>query len=304
MTGPLVSIIINCYNSEKYLKETIDSMLAQTYKNWEAIFWDNCSTDETSEIIKSYKDSRFRYFLAEKNTPLGEARNLAMKNVGGTYMCFLDSDDVWNMDFIRIGIGALENSSEAVAFYSNYNEWRGIKKTPHNKGRKNGIHSFKYLLRNYGMGMSAVIIRTDVVKSHKIKFDSNYQLIEDMDFFYQIAYYGSFIYDERPLYDYRIYPENNTSKRRQEWENEFKNLYTKLENRYILTPNPVLEKEDLEYVESKIRNSIVINLMKQDKRFEFLKYYLKDKNIRKDYRKQLLFVLFGRDVYYRLKTFF
>lgn len=55
---PLVSIIVNCYNSERYLKETIDSILAQTYSNYEIIFWDNQSTDTTANIIKSYNDER------------------------------------------------------------------------------------------------------------------------------------------------------------------------------------------------------------------------------------------------------
>ena len=65
---PLVSVIINCYNSEKYLRETIDSLIAQTYENWEAIFWDNQSTDKTADIIASYNEPRFRYSFPQKNT--------------------------------------------------------------------------------------------------------------------------------------------------------------------------------------------------------------------------------------------
>ena len=84
----LISIIINCFNGEKFLRETIDSVVNQTYTNWEIIFWDNQSTDSTAEIVQSYKDNRIRYFYAPNHTPLGEARNLAMKEARGDYIGF------------------------------------------------------------------------------------------------------------------------------------------------------------------------------------------------------------------------
>ena len=61
--NPLVSVIINCFNGEEFLREAIDSVLAQTYTHWEIVFWDNQSTDATAEIVKSYTDSRIRYYL-------------------------------------------------------------------------------------------------------------------------------------------------------------------------------------------------------------------------------------------------
>ena len=64
----LISIIMNCYNGETYLSESIKSVLSQTYKNWELIFWDNQSKDKSSEIFKSYKDIRLRYFYADQET--------------------------------------------------------------------------------------------------------------------------------------------------------------------------------------------------------------------------------------------
>ena len=72
---PLVSIIMNCFNGEKYLKNAIDSVILQTYKNWELIFWDNRSVDKSAEIFKSYKDKRFKYYYASQHTPLYDARN-------------------------------------------------------------------------------------------------------------------------------------------------------------------------------------------------------------------------------------
>ena len=92
---PLVSIIMNCHNGEKYLNEAICSVLSQTYENWELIFWDNQSTDKSSVIVQKYKDTRIQYFYAETYTRLGEARNHAIKKSQGEFIAFLDCDDLW-----------------------------------------------------------------------------------------------------------------------------------------------------------------------------------------------------------------
>ena len=93
---PLVSIIMNCYNGENYLSESIDSVLHQTYKNWELIFWDNKSEDKSAEIFKNYKDKRFKYFYANEHTSLYKARNLAIEKSKGDFIAFLDTDDLWD----------------------------------------------------------------------------------------------------------------------------------------------------------------------------------------------------------------
>ena len=77
---PLVSIIMNCYNGEDFLHQSIESVLSQTYKNWELIFWDNRSNDKSAEIFKSYDDERLKYYCAPEHTLLSQARNEAIKN--------------------------------------------------------------------------------------------------------------------------------------------------------------------------------------------------------------------------------
>ena len=90
----MVSVIINCLNGEKYLREALDSVYAQTYKNWNIIFWDNASTDSSADIANSY-DSRLEYYCAESTTDLGLARVEAAKQTKGELLAFLDCDDVW-----------------------------------------------------------------------------------------------------------------------------------------------------------------------------------------------------------------
>ena len=95
---PLVSIIMNCYNGEKYLKHSIKSIINQKYVNWELIFWDNKSTDNSAKILKKFKDKRIKYFYAKKKTVLYKARNLALKKAKGKFIAFLDVDDLWTKD--------------------------------------------------------------------------------------------------------------------------------------------------------------------------------------------------------------
>ena len=92
---PLVSIIMNVRNGAPTLREAIDSALAQTFADWELIVWDDRSTDESAEIVSSYRDPRVRYFLCPDDTPLGRARGDAIDGANGQWLAFLDQDDVW-----------------------------------------------------------------------------------------------------------------------------------------------------------------------------------------------------------------
>ena len=113
--NPLVSVVVNCYNGEKYLKEALDSIYAQTYQNWEIIFWDNASTDRTAEIAKSY-DKKLKYYRSLKTTILGEARVQATKRAKGKYLAFLDSDDLWLPDKLKKQVSLFSEGLNEIGF--------------------------------------------------------------------------------------------------------------------------------------------------------------------------------------------
>ena len=114
---PLVSVVINCFNGEKYLKEAVDSVINQTYKNWEIIFWDNQSTDKSAEIFKSYQDKRLKYYLATSHTKiLYEARNNALKKTNGDFIAFLDVDDWWLPDKLEQQIPLFSDSVVGLVY--------------------------------------------------------------------------------------------------------------------------------------------------------------------------------------------
>ncbi|NME63967.1 glycosyltransferase family 2 protein [Clostridium cadaveris] len=96
----LVSIITPTYNCGRFIGETIESVLQQSYKNWEMIIVDDCSSDNTEDIVKNYvdNDKRIKYFKLESNSGAAIARTRAMELANGNYMAFLDSDDLWMKD--------------------------------------------------------------------------------------------------------------------------------------------------------------------------------------------------------------
>ena len=87
---------LNCYNSSLYISRAIQSVINQSYKNWELIIWDDGSSDNTVEIIKSFNDPRIRLFLQKKNLGLGNSRIRAIKKIKGSLVSILDSDDFFN----------------------------------------------------------------------------------------------------------------------------------------------------------------------------------------------------------------
>jgi hypothetical protein len=92
---PRVSVIMNVRNGGPYLREALDSVFAQTFRDWEIILWDDRSTDDSAKIAAQYRDDRIRYFLSPEDTPLGRARDLAMRQAKGEWLAFLDQDDIW-----------------------------------------------------------------------------------------------------------------------------------------------------------------------------------------------------------------
>jgi glycosyltransferase involved in cell wall biosynthesis len=116
----LVSIITPSYNSAEYIAETIQSVQNQSYTNWEMIIVDDCSSDNTEEIVKKIQqsDTRVHFLKLDKNSGSGIARNKGIEKATGDYMTFIDSDDIWFPDFIKNSIEAIQTSKTPFVFSS------------------------------------------------------------------------------------------------------------------------------------------------------------------------------------------
>jgi teichuronic acid biosynthesis glycosyltransferase TuaG len=127
-TNPSVSIIIGSFNAEKYIRETLDSVANQTFKSFEAIIVDDCSTDNTVRIIQEYcdKDTRFKLIKLESNSNLPAVpRNIGLKHACGEFVAFLDHDDIWTHKKIQRQISALQVNPQIDLVFSYLWSFRG-----------------------------------------------------------------------------------------------------------------------------------------------------------------------------------
>ena len=113
----LVSIIMPTYNCGRFIRESIDSVLAQTYKGWELIIVDDCSTDNTSEVVGRYIDPRIRYMRNKQNMGAALTRNRALREAKGRYIAFLDSDDLWRPEKLEKQIAFMEQNGYAFTYH-------------------------------------------------------------------------------------------------------------------------------------------------------------------------------------------
>lgn len=211
---PAVSVIMNCFNGAKYLKEAIDSIYAQTYKDWEIIFWDNASTDNSSDIAKSY-DERLRYFGGEKTVPLYEARNYAVQQAKGKYIAFLDCDDMWLPRKLEWQVAEFETDEKVGLVHSNVeilegynNTRRGYNNTRRMSNMQPSGKVFRHMLRHYSINLQTVMISRAALYSLNEWFDGLMNHAGDTDLFLRIAHDWNVKYLPLVTARYREHGEN------------------------------------------------------------------------------------------------
>lgn len=255
-----VSVIINCYNGEKFLTETLESLRAQTFTDYELVFWDNCSTDRTSEIAKTF-DSRLRYFRGESLVSLGQARNCALERAEGDYIAFLDSDDLWAPEKLARQVEVLDNNPDCGMVLCNFyrmNMLSGkIDVYPH--AEKTRMLDFSEFVCNHMFCLSGYLIRKKALEGLDHYFNNQFQYAEEFELFIRIAYTWKAFYFSDPLVTYRIHKNMNTLKLRSRMADEFSMALEELQKMV-----PSLEKE---YPE-------VVRLISFDRDFTLAKYVL------------------------------
>lgn len=254
--NPLVTIITPAFNSASFIAEAIDSVICQTYKNWELLIVDDCSTDNTAEIATAYasKDKRIRVHALESNSGLPAVpRNYALKIAKGKYLTFLDSDDLWLREKLEKQVFFMEKNSEVFLSYSNFfckkNNIIFDKIQPDPKVMCRGRVFRDLFLSDNFIPCLTVIFRNQ--NNHmKYLFDENpgFKAIEDFDLWLRIAKDNNVDFIDEPLAIYRLH-DNNSSKgffvffRRlfkvlRKWENEVPLNWLML--KYLLSVNLML----------------------------------------------------------------
>ena len=116
MVDGLVSVIMPSWNTGKFIAESIQSVIDQTYENWELIIVDDCSTDNTDEVVAKFTDKRIRYFKNEKNSGAALSRNRVLREARGEWIAFLDSDDLWNPDKLEHQINFMNKHGYTLSY--------------------------------------------------------------------------------------------------------------------------------------------------------------------------------------------
>ena len=203
---PEVSVIMNCLNCSKYLKEAIESVYAQTFTDWEIIFWDNASTDRSAEIAGQY-DQRLRYFKSEQTEPLGEARNRAISKSSGKYLAFLDCDDLWLPEKLQEQIPLfIKNPRVGLVFADSiyFNDNGDVRLLYDGDFPLRG-EAFGDMLGDYRISLETVVIRKSALDSLGEWFDKRFTVLEETELFLRIAYAWEVDYVEAPLSKWRMH---------------------------------------------------------------------------------------------------
>ena len=224
---PLVSVIMNCFNGEKYLSEAIESVISQKYQNWELIFWDNISTDESAKVFNKYNDKRLKYFLANVHTNLSKARSRAIDKSKGELITFLDVDDYWKNTILESQIALYKDNDVVFScgnFYIKTEHSQKIRKFK--RGKIPSGFVLNDLLTNYSVGLLTLAVR----RSAYLRvggFSSDYHIIGDFDLVIRLALDGKMGSFQQPLAYCRKDGNNESILKFDMYIQELKNWYSR-----------------------------------------------------------------------------
>lgn len=218
----LVSVIMTCHNGELYLRNAIDSLLQQTYSEWELIFYDNYSNDRSLDIIKNYKDKRIKYFKSYNLVKLGTIRKLAIEKCKGLFISFLDVDDYWSADKIEKQIDKFKSNENIDIVYSNYNiiENNQIKKIKKKlfKGKCQKEIILSYINKLPLTAWLTLMIKRNKINQLDYSFDTNLHICSDFDLIIRLSDFCNFDFVEDYLCFYRIHNNNESKQNKKEVE--------------------------------------------------------------------------------------
>ena len=210
-----ISVVTASYNYQDYIKEAVQSVLDQTYKDWELIIVDDCSTDNSVEVIKSFKDERIKLFINEKNLGLKETVKRGIENATGEWVVFLESDDILTPDYIEkkveiakkyTDINLIFNDCEFFGDENKVNDFNlALKKTRIILSKKNYPQNLFYNVfqSNKIFTFSCVMVKKDNLQN--IDYNPKLDYLLDWHLWIQIAYTGKFYYIDKKFTKWRLH---------------------------------------------------------------------------------------------------
>ena len=223
---PKVSIIMPVFNGGAYIRESIKSVLAQTFTDFELLIVDDGSTDDTATIIRDEYQRQSIHFFQQTNQGPSAARNLALRHAQGRFIAFLDADDIWKPNKLEQQLPLFTNPNVGVV----YGNAEFLGKTI--EGKENffaineparGVITQKLLEKNF-IPMLTVVIRTDIFHE-LVGFDPHLRAAEDYDLWLRASLLTEFDFTENLIAKYRIHPTAITQKSALMWQSELMTLW-------------------------------------------------------------------------------
>lgn len=201
-----VSINLCCYNSERYLRETLESVVRQTYQDWELVIINDGSRDTTEAIVREYIGQGLPIvYYYQENRGLGYSRNEALKRSSGKYIAFIDHDDVWMPEKLERQISVLEECSDVDFVYTNYYVMREKRRVIKFTKKQPDGYVFGKFLFSYPVHVSTAMVRRNAFDGLDSLFNPNLHLTEEYDLFMRILYRCKAAYISEPLATYRYH---------------------------------------------------------------------------------------------------
>ena len=208
----LVSIIMPNYNGAKYLKATIESVLAQTYTNWELLIIDDCSTDDGVKIIEGYtkQDKRIHLICQEENKGVAHTRNIGIAKAKGKYIALLDSDDIWKSEKLEKQKILMEKESASIS-YCSYDFIDGFGKRIKKTFKVPKKTNFKKMLTSSVISCSTGMFDSQILKQHP--FNSNYYHEDYVLWLELLKIPVKAVGIQEVLAEYRLHPHSRSAKK-------------------------------------------------------------------------------------------
>ncbi len=217
----LVSVIVPLYNAEKYIEETMESILNQTYKNIEIVIVDDGSKDQSSSIVKNFKKKypeQIKY-ISQENQGVSVARNTGIENANGEYISFLDSDDLWHSTKIEKQIESMHKNNMNACYcgFMNFYEETG-EKVENTTNFVKGNMTKAFLTHQVFAQTSTWIFKKSIVMNHNIRFTPGCSWGEDLEFLFKLMSVTNVCYVDEYLTYYRILSGGSLSSNYKDYE--------------------------------------------------------------------------------------
>lgn len=258
--APLFSVVIPTYNRAGRLGRTIESVLAQSFDDYEMLIMDDGSTDDTAAQVKVYRDSRIRYDWTPNSGGPAAPRNRGIDRAKGGWIAFLDADDLWHPQKLETVAGVIAHMPEVAAVC--HNEYRHDESTGERRLLCHGPYEEDFyrvmLIQGNRVSTSAVVVRREFLNRCELRFNTaeEYAIVEDYDLWLRIALHGGrFYFIDTPLGEYMIENDNLTS-----------NFKRYQRNRTCLLRDHVMSVQDFEPDREKLWRMMEVRLAIQNSR--------------------------------------